>query len=205
MDSQTAKFIARIAENLPSEISPEVMQEWIQNPKNLQDFLRDLRSPPEASREFTSSMTIKLGTNLQSADDFRRALDDGGFYSTDFLYMPTFTVATEETEVNLVFVSVGELNLRSGATRRNIYERAQQLGLELCTPEVGPQLRLQYGDQPPGRFHTLLIGMEPIADPRGHLSVFSIDHTSIHELWLDHYIGIPEDIDEYFWVFIRPR
>ena len=43
MDKQTAKLIARISENLPN-ITPAVMQLWIDNPRALQDFLRGLFS-----------------------------------------------------------------------------------------------------------------------------------------------------------------
>lgn len=38
---QTGKFLARIAENLP-EMSAEVMQRWIDDPKGLQDYLQGL-------------------------------------------------------------------------------------------------------------------------------------------------------------------
>jgi hypothetical protein len=43
MDKQTAKFIARIAENLP-EMSGVSMQDWIDDPKGLQKFLLGLKS-----------------------------------------------------------------------------------------------------------------------------------------------------------------
>ena len=43
-DRQSGKFIARIAENLP-EMSTDVMQGWIDNPKGLQKFLEGLCPP----------------------------------------------------------------------------------------------------------------------------------------------------------------
>jgi hypothetical protein len=42
-----------------------------------------------------------------------------------------------------------------------------QLGLELCPAEVGPQLRLEYLNQPVGEF--LHIAMRPVATYRGDL------------------------------------
>lgn len=46
MDKQTGKFIARIAENLPY-MDGEVMQSWIDKPKELQSFLLGLNPPKE--------------------------------------------------------------------------------------------------------------------------------------------------------------
>ena len=45
MDKQTAKLIARIAENLP-DMEGEVMQNWINRPKELQNFLLGLNPTP---------------------------------------------------------------------------------------------------------------------------------------------------------------
>ncbi|MCH8162645.1 MAG: hypothetical protein IIA99_00905, partial [Proteobacteria bacterium] len=103
-------------------------------------------TPPK----FSVLKTIKLGTGLVTPDDFRRALKDDGFrlsdWSSDILGKPAFTVSSEETEVDLVVVSVSELGFKDGATRADIYKRAKELGWELCSAEVGPQLRLQYPD-----------------------------------------------------------
>ena len=43
-DRQTGKFLARVAENMP-EMSGEIMQSWIDNPKGLQKFLAGLCMP----------------------------------------------------------------------------------------------------------------------------------------------------------------
>lgn len=43
-DRQTGKFLARVAENMP-EMSGEVMQNWIDDPKGLQNFLKGLLPP----------------------------------------------------------------------------------------------------------------------------------------------------------------
>lgn len=152
--------------------------------------------------------TITLGTGLKTADDFRRVLKASGFrigdWGNDIFGKPAFKAAIEKTEVDLVNVSVAELGFKDGATRKDIYERAVGLGLELCPNEVGPQLRLQYKDQPNGEW--LLIAMEPITDSDGLLSVFRVVHDD-HSLWLRGYDGSPDD----FWrgrdrfVFVRPR
>lgn len=128
--------------------------------------------------------TITLGTGFKTADDFRRALKVGGYrindWANDILDGPAFKAANQETEVNLVRVSVAELGFPNGATRQEIYNRAQKFGLDLCPPEVGPQLRLQYKDQPMGEW--LVIGMN-LAGSGGSLGVFGV-YRGGDVLWL---------------------
>jgi hypothetical protein len=50
--------------------------------------------------------------------------------------------------------------------------RGQQLGFELAAAEVGPQLRLQYFDQPMGEF--LIVGMKPIKTWNGEQVVLNV-------------------------------
>ena len=108
--------------------------------------------------------TITLGT---FADSFtlRNALDTKGCniggLAEEILARPAFVVSSTKTDVKLVAVSAAELGFKTDtATLTAIYARARQLGFELAAAEVGPQLRLQYFDQPMGEF--LIIGMEPI-------------------------------------------
>ncbi len=120
--------------------------------------------------------TIQLGCGLQTADDFRKAVKSAGMkigdWANDILGKPAFTATESVTEVELVVVSVAELGFKDGATRKDIYIRAQEFGLDLCPPKVGLQLRLQYTDQPKGEW--LVIAMEPIIDSDGDLSLFSV-------------------------------
>lgn len=63
-------------------------------------------------------------------------------------------------------MSAAELGFKTGtASLADIYARAKQLGFGLAAAEVGPQLRLQYFDQPIGEF--LIIGMGPIRTWKG--------------------------------------
>ncbi|MFY9463112.1 MAG: hypothetical protein WAP52_02920 [Candidatus Sungiibacteriota bacterium] len=152
--------------------------------------------------------TIKLGTGLRTAGEFGIALKQAGCrigdWGSDILGKPAFTASRVETEVDLVALSVAELGFKDGATRKDIYERAIEIGLELCPAEVGPQLRLQYKDQPNGE--RLLVAMNPIADSGGGLNVFNVERSD-HDLWLSARSGRPD----YFghsgsrWVFRLPR
>lgn len=207
-DRQTAKFLAVVGENMP-ELSGDVMQGWIQNPKAVQKVLSNAFCPPEAATlRFNVWKTIKLGTDLKTADDFRKAFKDNGFnisgWANDILGKSAFTVATEATEIDLVKVTVAELGFKKGARRDQIYDRAKELGLEICPSEVGPQLRLQYRDQPNGEW--VLIGMEPILVSYGYLRVFVLGrHDSA--LWLSDRWSIPGHVwhPGHLWLFGRPR
>ena len=161
----------------------------------------------ETERQLKVWKTIKLGTDFRTADDFRKALKGNGFnigdWANDILGKPAFMVATEETEVDLVKVTVAELGFKKGARRNQIYERARDLGLELCPPEVGPQLRLQYQDQPNGEW--ILVAMEPIVDSGGDPELFYVErHGS--GLWLSSRWGNPGRfwLAGSQWVFCRP-
>lgn len=152
--------------------------------------------------------TIKLGTGLKTADDFRQALKAYGFkigdWASDILGKPAFTVAAKETEVELVKVLVRDLGFQNGAVQKDIYRKAQELGLGLCPNEVGPQLRLQYKDQPLGEW--LRIAMEPISDSVGFLFAFNVVYDD-DGLWLRGGGGRPAG----FWdavgqfVFVRRK
>ena len=61
---------------------------------------------------------------------------------------PAFRVVAKETDVDLIVMSVTDLGFPEGASLKDIYAKARALGLYLCPVEVGPQLRLQYHDQP---------------------------------------------------------
>jgi len=70
-------------------------------------------------------------------------------------------------------VSAAELGFKTDTvTLTEIYARARQLGFGLAAAEVGPQLRLQYPDQPVGEF--LTIGMEPIKTWSGEPVILSV-------------------------------
>jgi hypothetical protein len=202
--SQAWKLGAVILQNLP-EMSGEVMQGWIENPKALQKVLRETLCPVK----FKVWKTIKLGTpGLKTVDDFRKAIADAGVKisdeANDIFGKPQFKVAEKDAEVDLVVVSVGELGFKNSPTSKQVYSRAKELGLQLCPNEVGLQLRLQYWYQPRGE--RLVVAMEPITASAGNLGLFNVAHDA-DGLWLDTYYGPPIlvwRLDAQF-VFVRPR
>lgn len=213
--NQFAEFTSAVVRSLPRDIEPTTCQAWIENQNGLAKVLREALMPPKKVEEqvpktFSVWKTIKLGTGLTSAYQFRKAIKKAGGkisdYANDILGKPAFRAAIKEVELelDLVNVSVAELGFANGATRREIYERAIKLGLELCPSEVGPQLRLQYKDQPLNEW--VLVGMEPIADSGGGPRVFHVAHVG-GGLWLSSNDGLPVDVwsADYRWLFVRSR
>ena len=118
--------------------------------------------------------TVKVGT-AASKWDLHRALAAAncgiGDSAEQIFAQPQFFVSAAKIETDLVRISVAELGLQS-ASLGEVYARAQSLGFALAAPEIGPQLRLQYFEQPSGEF--LDIGMAPIATDDGKPEIFVV-------------------------------
>lgn len=119
--------------------------------------------------------TIVLGVH-KSADEYRTALKAKGFQLSDWAsdILGKITFSEKEISVELVKVSVAELGFNRNTSLRDILAKAQELGLGLCEPEIGPALREQYSDQPHGEY--LWIGMEPVRDSDDYPLVFDVRH-----------------------------
>lgn len=133
--------------------------------------------------------TITIGT-FRAIDELILAILGKGFrigdWASDVLASPTLTLASERKEINLVKATPRDLGFREGSYREDIYKKAQELGLKICPLEIGPQLRLQYIDQP--KMESLQIAMETQTDSVGHPSQFRVVHGGDDFLWLvgDH-------------------
>ena len=115
-------------------------------------------------------------------------------------------LAQTETEIELVLIPATKLGFNKAASRDLIYNRAKELGLDIVPAEVGPQLRLQYADQPMNKW--IAIAMEPIADLRDHPNIFILSHpTDSRCLWLRVVYGHTSDMwNPYnYWVFTRRK
>ena len=136
--------------------------------------------------------TITIG-NI-SRDKFIPALKERNMnvsdWSADMMKQDAFTVVKQEEQIDLVVMSVRDLGFDRATRYDAICQRAKERGLELCPPEVGPQLRLQYLDQPLGEW--IVIAMEAIRDSGGDLRVFRVEHSD-DGLWLYSYYGGPDD------------
>ena len=107
-------------------------------------------------------------------------------------------------KLNLVAISVNELGIaRENATLKNIYARARAFGFALAPPEAGPQLRLQYFEQPMGEF--LEIAMAPVRARTGAYGIFSVVNGGAGLLLLGENVGDDTEFDPSSrFVFVRP-
>jgi hypothetical protein len=120
--------------------------------------------------------TITLGT-YKGVDAYRDALDlakiKTGDSADEILGRPAFPYAATKTDVELAVLSAADLDVESDqSSLAEVYKRARQAGLELCPAEVGPQLRLDYRNQPLGE--TLDIAMQPVATYRGDPTILTL-------------------------------
>jgi len=115
--------------------------------------------------EFANSFALRNALN---------AADCGiGNLAEEAIARPAFTQELARTSADLVVVTPAELGLKGDSVPlREIYARSEKLGLNLAPAEVGPELRLQYFDQPVGEF--LHVGMKPIATWSGDPVIFVV-------------------------------
>lgn len=110
----------------------------------------------------------------------------------------------QNESINLVSFSVKQLTNtdQNSVTLREIYNKAKEFGLKLCPPQVGPELRLNYKDQPD--IEELFIAMKPIIAEykfnRGSLiisnsnpSLFKVSRNHNSGSWLWNEDGSPND------------
>ncbi|MBU4421698.1 hypothetical protein L6259_02545 [Candidatus Parcubacteria bacterium] len=102
-------------------------------------------------------------------------------YAKSMMENPDFTTSKTREKADIVRLKVADLGFTNFVTTDELYKRAEELGLELCLPETGPQYRLQYADQPLGEW--IHIGMKQIADSDGNPDVFNVERND-DGLWL---------------------
>ena len=132
--------------------------------------------PIRSAAEAAPWKRVELGTFKDSLA-LRNALDAAGCniggLASEILARPAFAVSSTRASVELVAISAVELGFTANTvTLGALYARARQLGFGFADAEVGPQLRLQYSDQPVGEF--LVIGMEPMMTWSGEPAILTV-------------------------------
>ena len=152
--------------------------------------------------------TVALGEFVNSFA-LRNALDAAdcgiGDLAGEALARPAFKLASIKTEVDLVVLSPAELGLTAEfVSLRDIYDRAEKLGLLLAPAEVGPTLRLQYRDQPIGEF--LHIGMKPIVTWQGDPVIFVVVNGGAGLILIGKNVSVDAQMPATSaFLFVRPR
>lgn len=146
--------------------------------------------------------TIEIGG--ASVEKLKEEIEKNMYLSSWASDILSKTKVGKKRKVDLVNMSVEELGFPRGAEFKDIYEAAKNQGLDLCPAEVGPQLRLQYTDQPSGEW--LVIAMEPIKDSGGVLDLFYVRHYDSAR-WLAACYGYPYSRwgAGYRFVFVRRK
>lgn len=91
----------------------------------------------------------------------------------------------QSENINIVSFSSAQLGFPflNNITREEVYNRAKEFNLELCPPQVGPELRLGYIDQPNNNY--LKVVMEPISNNYGDICLFEVNRRgSVSDSWL---------------------
>jgi hypothetical protein len=115
-----------------------------------------------------------------------------------------FMTSATRYPVMTVELTVRDLGFPRGTIIAELYARAGSLGLGLCPLEVGPQLRLQYRDQPEGywgkpvRHHhapygSITIASEPLMNDGDFPSGFYLRRID-GVLWLRGYRSVPAHV-----------
>lgn len=133
---------------------------------------------------------IEIGgkTSEQLQVELREAGINVTSYTEDLMRSPDFTTLPSPQMLGSVRLRVADLGLRKYPTTDEIYQKAQELGLELCPAEVGPYLRLKDTKQPLGGWY--FIGMKQVAGRSGDSSVFGLgcdeDGLWLSGSWVKH-------------------
>jgi hypothetical protein len=174
----------------------------------LDSLLKKLSPESKAYPEGTVEvglMTIgeKTKAELIKELEVRTKLDDSNenkIYISDnakFMYNSSaFEVLKKPEEINLIRLTVKDLGFTKNATTDQIYQRAEELGLELCPPEVGLYLRLNFSkafkrEQPISDYPR--VAMKQIIGSDGYPDVFYVDRDGDGERWLHGYWARPTD------------
>lgn len=169
---QVARSPQEITENTKAYIG-----EWNIN------VLQIIRNHPNIKHLYESfpekkifMQTLETDPVINTPKKAKEELDNKNITLTDWgkhiLYKTKFS--KESKTYNLVRFTVAQLGLPDRVTTNEIYQRAKELGLELCPAEVGPHLRLQYLGE-----GLMIIAMEQINDRDGGPRVFCLDRDEV--------------------------
>jgi len=161
---------------------------------------------------FKTWKTIKLG-GATSAQDFTDSMKAKGVTVTtggttnsaeELLGKSDFAIASSPTTVDLIRVTPRDLGFDKRKPEHTLlYKKAAELGLGMCSLEVGPQLRLQYLNQPKGE--VLYVGIQKEANYAMNRLSYAISNDIKKKpgLYIDGYAPDSQIELDTQWVFCR--
>ena len=159
----------------------------------------------ETSKEITKRtlqpfVTITIG-NKTREELATEAHAEASEYAQDLMTKSKFIVVSKPGQVSFVSLSIAELGFTSNPRTDQFVtkefcakwsaENLEGQVIELCEPEDGPQLRLQYRDQPKGE--VLWLAMERITASGGDPRVFYVVRDGGGRCWLRAHWTNPSD------------
>lgn len=152
-------------------------------------------------RTLAPNKTIKYG-GVKGKDLLRKVVKEQnlGYWAKDIMTKPEFTTVDTEGTADLVFLSLKDLGFTE-SPRTDEFMTAQFCTdwsakhldgqvIELCLPEDGPHLRLQYDNQP--KYKIFWMAMERITDSAGEPFVFRVECGDGGSRWLHAYVVLPD-------------
>ncbi|MFW0837446.1 MAG: hypothetical protein ACKKL5_00390 [Candidatus Komeilibacteria bacterium] len=147
--------------------------------------------------------TLETDPSIDSPDTAKQSLKDKNIYLSDWGkdILEKTEFSKEKQEYDLVRFTVEQLGFPNGATTDEIYNKAQELGLELCPAEIGPQLRLQSTSK-----EWMLIAMKQIIDRDGAPKLFDLNDYGVQLALVSNDAGSDDrwDSDGRFVFHYRP-
>jgi len=149
----------------------------------------------------TITRTVEVGglTKAELVQELKRHSISMNEFGERLFADDRFTTSETSYRLKTVELTVRDLGFPDGATTAQIFERASELGLELCPLELGPHLRLQYLDQPEGCHldkanipgsGAITIASKKIAEEEGFPNGFYLRRLA-DGLWLRGYHATP--------------
>ena len=115
-------------------------------------------------------------------DEIKKKDMDTSPLAASMMEKSDFVTLKQPEKIDLIHLMVGDMGFTDMPTTDQLFQRAQELGLEWCPPETGPALRLKDVNQDSNSWY--YIGMKPISGSGGRPNVFRVgryDDTP----WLD--------------------
>ena len=145
--------------------------------------------------EFPEGRIRKMETTIGGKDknqllkELKQKKIDVSDWAKQMMDNKNFTTSKKPEKIILMRLTVKDIGFPDGATTQEIYNRVKELGLELCPAETGPNLRLNYLDQPLAEW--FWIAMKQITDSGGDPGMFGLGRDA-GGLWLPGHWANPE-------------